>query len=253
VPACTCVIVVENFAFMWEPHVWSPQEVKSFWDYESRFPHNYWSRSNGKYLLRKYSSLIAGAKKICDLGCGDGGLLESLLPILGGTDTLVYAFDTSDESVLKVNDKFSHMSSFAGCFSDLNELISCSGASFDLIFCCEVIEHVYDDDLSNIMSSARSLIRPHGGRLVITTPNDEDLSASYVPNPVSNTVFHRWQHVRSWSDSTIVTMIRNEGFEPLLVEQLDIKSLTWNPLIRLYRKFSLRHPPNLFVVAELSN
>jgi len=237
---------------MWEPHVWSPEEVRAFWDYESQYPENYWSRRNGKSLLKKYSKLVSRATKICDLGCGDGGLLENLLPALGEAKSIVYGFDSSRESVQKVNDKFAHHPSFGGCFSDLEELLRHSDGGMDLIFCCEVVEHVYDDDLKKIMSSARALIEPRRGKLIITTPNDEDLAASYVLNPVTKTVFHRWQHVRSWSEASIVSMLRDEGFRAELVEQLNIGCFTENPIKNIYRKFKYGGAPNLFVVAELS-
>lgn len=33
-----------------------------------------------------------------------------------------------------------------------------------------------------------------GGALIITTPNEENLEDNMVYCPVSNTIFHRWQH-----------------------------------------------------------
>jgi 2-polyprenyl-3-methyl-5-hydroxy-6-metoxy-1,4-benzoquinol methylase len=236
---------------MWEPHIWSPEEVRAFWDYESQFPENYWSRINGKSLLKRYSKFVSSAAKICDLGCGEGGLLESLVPALDGKAVIVYGFDTSRESVQKVNNKFSQYSCFGGCFSELDELLEHSGGDIDLIFCCEVVEHVYDDDLRKIMRSARSLINPKSGKLVITTPNNEDLAASYVLNPVTRTVFHRWQHVRSWSEASIVSMLDEEGFGAVLVEQLNIAYFSGNPMKNIYCRLRSRHKPNLFVVAEL--
>jgi len=140
---------------------------------------------------------------------------------------------------------------FGGCFSDLDELLLHSDGNIDLIFCCEVVEHVYDDDLSHIMNSARALIDPQRGKLIITTPNNENLAASYVLNPVTKTVFHRWQHVRSWSDTSIVSMLRQEGFKAELVEQLNISCLTDNPIKNIYRRLRYGGAPNLFVVAEL--
>lgn len=221
---------------MYKMHVWQSDEVKAFWDYESQYSNIYWSRINGKSLLKKYFKYVSRATKICDLGCGNGGLIESLLPALSAQHckSVVYGFDSSQESVAKVNKKFALHPQFGGCFSDLDELLLHSDGNIDLIFCCEVVEHVYDDDLSHIMNSSRALIDPQRGKLIITTPNNENLAASYILNPVTKTVFHRWQHVRSWSDTSIVSMLRQEGFKAELVEQLNISCLTDNPIKNIY-------------------
>ena len=49
--------------------------------------------------------------------------------------------------------------------------------SFTTIFMVEVIEHLSDEHLAAAMVTIKRLLAP-GGRLVCTTPNDEDLEAA---------------------------------------------------------------------------
>jgi hypothetical protein len=49
--------------------------------------------------------------------------------------------------------------------------------------------------------------------IVITTPNDEVLDDNKVFCPNCNSVFHRWQHVKSWSASSLEKVITNFGFK----------------------------------------
>ncbi len=39
-------------------HKWEPEQVQRFWDYESQFPNNYWSRDNGKKLINLFANDI---------------------------------------------------------------------------------------------------------------------------------------------------------------------------------------------------
>jgi hypothetical protein len=51
-----------------------------------------------------------------------------------------------------------------------------------------------------------------GGVIVFTTPNDEDLGASRLYCPECDHVFHRWQHIRSWSAQSLSAFLTAQGF-----------------------------------------
>ncbi len=44
----------------------------------------------------------------------------------------------------------------------------------DFIFCCEVIEHLYEKNLKKILNTAQNLLNDEG-IILFTTPNNEDL------------------------------------------------------------------------------
>jgi SAM-dependent methyltransferase len=65
-------------------HKWTPEQVKTFWDYESNFPNNYFGRVCSKGFISLIKNDLKNASNILDLGCGDGALIESILPYLRG-------------------------------------------------------------------------------------------------------------------------------------------------------------------------
>jgi len=90
------------------------------------------------------------------------------------------------------------------------------GIRFDAVLVVEVIEHLYDDGLNAIMAEIDGMLEPDG-IVIFTTPNEENREASMILCPTTGEVFHRWQHVRSWSASSLDQWIRSQGFLPVEV------------------------------------
>ena len=93
---------------------------------------------------------------------------------------------------------------------------------FDVAFLIEVIEHLYDAELDRTLSLLRDLIRP-GGSLIATTPNDEDRAPSLIRSPESGRLFHRWQHVRSWSRQSLSQLLAGAGFDPIEIAETNFE------------------------------
>ena len=77
----------------------------------------------------------------------------------------------------------------------------------------EVVEHLDDATLPAVLAEARRLLRP-GGSLLVTTPYREDLAASTIQCPECGAEFHTIQHVRTWTPSSLRSVLRTAGFEP---------------------------------------
>ena len=231
-------------------HIWQNDQIKRFWNYESQFPLNYWSRNEGKKLIKFFSKDINQSKKILDLGCGDGGLLENLIPYLDNNNLgTVYGFDTSLDSISKVNNTFKNNKHFGGAYTDIKYLEENAGKeSIDFIFCCEVVEHVYDNDLYAIFDSAKRLLSKKG-LFLITTPNNERLEDSYICNPIEGSLFHRWQHVRSWNKTSITKELEKNGFNVLNTVETNVMWKSKFPK-NIYRRFRYRERINLFVLSK---
>ena len=90
---------------MTDIHIWEPDQVKAFWDYESQFPENYWSAMHGTRLVKNFSALIRASSNILDLGCGNGALISHLLDTCTSDNQCIYGFDTSYESIQKTNER----------------------------------------------------------------------------------------------------------------------------------------------------
>jgi 2-polyprenyl-3-methyl-5-hydroxy-6-metoxy-1,4-benzoquinol methylase len=77
---------------------WTPERIKRFWDWQSRFPEDYFTVLFGPHIVSHFKSMLAG-KSVLDLGCGPGGLLPHLCSVA----TTVSGADLSEASVAAAN------------------------------------------------------------------------------------------------------------------------------------------------------
>lgn len=122
----------------------------------ARLEETSWWYSARRDLLRRTLRPLAPFERALDLGCGVGanlGLLRTLC------DDLV-AVDSSPEAV-----RWCQSRGFAAVLGDVSAL-NLPAASFDLVTCLDVLEHVDD---AQAMREIRRVLRP-GGLLVITVP-----------------------------------------------------------------------------------
>lgn len=185
---------------------WTDEKIKKFWDYESQFPENYFTYQVGKSVIDRLHKYFSHAQNALDYGAGAGFLIPHLMK----KGIVVSALDFSPDSLVAINKKFDGNNYFSGAFT-LEELLS-SEKRFDLIMVIEVIEHLNNDYLIKLMDNIIHLLAKNGVA-IFTTPNDEDLSKSMVYCPESYVVFHRWQHVRSWSEKSLHVFVSQNGFE----------------------------------------
>jgi len=195
-------MTMQNYKMM----KWTDENIKKFWNYESNFPENYFTYYAGEEIIKKVFSYTANAKMVLDFGCGAGFLIPHLLK----NNLLVYGLDFSEDSITKVNERFKNFKNFKGVFSYTHFLDS--NDKFDLIFAIEVIEHLDDDKLSSTIKFMKNHLSSEGA-IIFTTPNEEDLKKSYIYCPESDVVFHRWQHVRSWSEEKLSEYLKREFSE----------------------------------------
>jgi len=59
--------------------VWTPEMVKNFWDYKSRFPEQYFTYRRSSEMVCQISPFLAPGSRILDYGCGPGYLMEKLM------------------------------------------------------------------------------------------------------------------------------------------------------------------------------
>ncbi len=232
-------------------HIWTDEQVKTFWDYESRFPENFWSRTFGNELIKKYSNYLKGRKIILDLGCGDGALIEYLITYAQKNlnNSKIYGIDNSDLSIKKINKKYAKNYNFGKAFlsKDKKELNSLKGG-VDFIFCCEVIEHLYEKNLTKLFKTAKNLLNEKG-IILFTTPNNEDLSKSLICNPIDGSLFHRWQHVRSWNKESLIKKLEDFNFKTINI--IETNTWWWSKFPRnLINRRRYREKGSLLVLAK---
>ena len=205
---------------------WTNEKVRNFWDYESRFKENYFTYQVGKYLVESVKKYLQGAKEVLDYGSGPGHLIPYLLK----ENFHVSALDFSAESIMKLNDQFKNEPNFVGSFTkeELHKL----NKKFDVIFVIEVIEHIDDFYLDQVFENLHSFLKP-GGMAIISTPNNEDLSKSHILCPECNTIFHRWQHIRSWNRESLEQLIKLKKFAVVKIFTINYSFMKFSPFKRL--------------------
>lgn len=219
---------------------WTRAKSARFWNSVSAhldIDDNYWAAMVGGSLVhfvKKQRVDLSGA--VLDFGCGFGDLIGHLLR----TGVKAQGADFSSESVARVNQRFQGNPNFGGARVIDGVPTDLSAASFDTIFFTETIEHLLDDDLAATIQELRRLLRK-GGTLVVTTPNDEPLNHSETICPDCGAIFHRVQHVRSWTGQSLASFMSGHGFTTvnthlLYLQETPLKSRVFGLAARAFGK-----------------
>ncbi len=242
-----------------EELIWTPEMVARFWAHEAKTPENYFGFQVGMAVVRHVRHHLAGLQRIADYGAGTGFLIEDLL----ASGYRCGAVEFGQPAVAALNRKFKSQPGFLGAWEV--DKAAAQGERFDAVFLMEVVEHLYDAELNTCLANIKSLLVP-GGLLIVTTPNSEDLSRSMVASPESGRLFHRWQHVRSWTKDSLALALSAQGYKSI---EMGITDFAFSPAAhrRIYRlplrvvracakrvlaMFNRdRQPPHLYIVAKL--
>lgn len=204
-----------------KPMHWSPEAVNHFWTASSktRMAELSFSRTAAKPLLLAVRHHLRPTDLCLDFGAGSGHLIEVLLD----QGLSAAAYEPSEGRRSTIEAQFNGRQGFLGVVGgDHNQL-------YDVVFAAEVVEHILESDFeATIAAMARSL-RP-GGILVVTTPNNEDLELGGCVCPTCSTLFHRWQHVRSFTPALLESKLRPHGFAPVVTHLVEFNPAHFAPL-----------------------
>lgn len=193
--------------------IWTPELVEKFWDgvWRTRLRELSFSRLAGSQLLQIVRPWLSDGAKCLDFGAGEGDLVEKLLA--SGFPAAAYE-PNSERRANLLSRAFCSHSKFLGVVGDGHP------ESFDVVFATEVLEHVLDSELDAVLARISRFLRP-GGLLIVTTPNREDLELSSVYCPLSDALFHRWQHVRSFDAASLNELLSRFQFERVHQQWID--------------------------------
>ena len=236
---------------------WTDEKVARLWNYYSRnhsYQIQYFSNHSGAFILDTIKKYVTFQGEILDFGCGPGFLISHLIKIIQ-TGT-IFGLDFSIESVEIANKRFKGNPYFGGVIQALSLPSNFSSETMDIIISVEVIEHLDNEQLHAMLAESYRLLKPNG-KLILTTPNLEDLEASKTICPECGYIFHRWQHIRSWSCNDITAVLKENKFLPIVVKPTFFQSGK-NILIQKYinrLKSFIGKPikiiqPHLFAIAE---
>ncbi len=208
-----------------QPVEWTPELVGKFWDGLAQaglgdtLVFGAMAKRCIHWLLARH--FVLGGRHL-DYGAGGGEVAAHLIE--KGFPFAI--FEPSNERQQKTEAVLSGRDGFLGKLGDTP-----SGA-FDVVTCFEVLEHVLEQDFDTVCDQLAAHVRP-GGKLVISTPNNENLSLNMVYCPISNRYFHRWQHVRSVSPDWLEEVFAQRGIEKICTHQLDFSEALYEPYLHL--------------------
>lgn len=207
---------------------WNDEKISRLWDYYSRTPpysEIYFSKLFGRRILEMAGPSLSSPLEFLDFGCGIGHIWDHLVD--AGSSWSYTGIDFSPSSVTALKKRAAGSKNFRRVELVENLPTSFLSGSFDVIFLIEVIEHLSDAHLSATLVEARRLLRP-GGKLVVTTPNQENLELSTRFCPDCGSKFHEWQHVRTWDASRLDNAFANHNLNLVWSKSLDFRELGWS-------------------------
>lgn len=201
------------------PVEWTPDLVARFWNGISatRLADLSFSRLAAPYLAMAMQRYLDPTKRILDFGCGDGDFIRHLLK----HGFQAAAFEPSEARQATVRRNVGDVPGFLGFVGP-----GFDGPRFDLICMFEVIEHILDDAMTPTIATLLELLADDG-LLVITTPNSEDLELNSCVDPSGEMLFHRWQHVRSFTATTLRSLLEERGLAPVVMNEIEFSDLVF--------------------------
>ena len=194
---------------------WTPQLVNKFWDgvAQTELDNLSFGKVAGPKFLELIGAYLVPGGSHLDFGAGSGHVLQLLLD--RGLNAA--GFEPSPDRQALLVAKIGQHKNFLGIKGvDSNE-------QFDVVLLIEVIEHVLDEDFHKVLERVANFVKP-GGYLIASTPNNENLESASVYCPVSETLFHPWQHVRSFTPYQLSNCFREIGFSSKFVALADFSA-----------------------------
>jgi 2-polyprenyl-3-methyl-5-hydroxy-6-metoxy-1,4-benzoquinol methylase len=194
------------------PIEWDDEKVARLWDYYSKLPHVqalYFAKVWGGAILRRAGLPRGGRLSILDFGCGPGHMFEH---VKRASPRWTYSgLEFSSASVAELVARHSADPQFQQGVEAKQLPSALPAGSFDVVLLIEVIEHLAEERVEAVLGEIRRLLKP-GGLLVVTAPNDEDLSLEAKLCPECGAEFHQWQHVRSWTLLSLGRLLEGRRF-----------------------------------------
>ncbi len=207
---------------------WDAEKISNIWGYYSQSPSirkQFFGYNAGgkvaKYIYEKIN--IKEVETVLDFGCGNGDLIKAILETKKFR-ARVYGLDFSNDCVKNAERNLSGEDFFEGVEWVQRLPSKYADNFFDLVIATEVIEHIKEQQLDEMLKECMRIMR-YRGYLVLTTPNNENLNKNKVICPECGCIFHRWQHVKSWNEQSIAEKMAQHNFAAV-----EISTLSWGSL-----------------------
>jgi SAM-dependent methyltransferase len=207
-------LTMNDDEFRLHPIQWDRQKVGRFWSYvagNSALEANYFGHVVGRSVIRVVRRHVALRGRVVDYGCGSGMFMAHLFA--AGVACEGVEFSTATSGALR--ERFAAQPLFSGVTvaEKLPTPLASDGA--DVVFFLETLEHLLPDEIKTAVGELHRLLKP-GGHVVLTTPHAEDLYRNAVLCPDCGGVFHRWQHLSSFTQDGLRRLMEAASFQTVV-------------------------------------
>lgn len=231
---------------------WSPEQISRFWDYQASrtsAKQNYFSITRAPHIIKRTARKLSGMSepRILDLGCGTGEFLKAFSRIR--PDAALHGIDFSPKTIHSAEQNLASIHPTPELHAIANYPTPWADDTFDAIYSIEVVEHLSDSSLDSMFMEIGRVMKP-SGILVITTPNSENLEESHTCCPNCGSVFHIWQHLRSWTIPSLLEFAGNYGFS-LVQAQTTLLDTTYVRMMAWFARtlgLSPKQPPHILAI-----
>jgi SAM-dependent methyltransferase len=148
--------------------------------------------------------MLAGARRVIDLGCGNGVAVE----LLRARDVDAIGIDTDAAPVAEARR--------LGLPVEVGDLFDWLGRArpgeWDGVLACHVVEHFDSREVARLLLLSRRILAP-GGRILVVTPNTNALHTHLDS-------FWRYDdHVRPYHPALLARMLEDAGFADVQVRE----------------------------------
>jgi 2-polyprenyl-3-methyl-5-hydroxy-6-metoxy-1,4-benzoquinol methylase len=218
---------------------WTAEKSKRLWDYygsNPKYSPMFFGYMAGRLVAKMLfaKTKISRNARLLDFSAGRGDIVAACLKRMR-QEQEIYATDFSDTYVRMIENRFKNDQRFKGAALTTSLPTAYPDGFYDVVVATEVIEHLLDDELDGMLAECLRILKP-GGQVFFTTPNDEDYDASKVLCPDCGCIFHRWQHVRTWTADTLKFRLEQSGFTTRLVT-----AVAWQRWLGKLRSLAVDH------------
>ena len=229
------------------PHrvVWDKDKVARVWKFFSSGDNEYFSRAAGDSLLKHVRKRIPLRGPALDFGSGPGHFVAKLLA--AGIPTA--AFDLDQESIRVIEEKFRDHPAFLGALCSAALPAPIPDGTYKTVFFIETIEHLLPEESDDTLAELHRITQP-GGTVVVTTRNSENLAHREVLCPECGAIFHRKQHLASFSESSLAGKMADAGFDALFCRPVLFSVSPMSGLRRIYVRLRKEKMPSLLYIGR---
>lgn len=209
------------------PLEWTDERVSAMWEfYAATEENNYFSARFGSALLARIGSYIPHNKRVADYGCGRGQLTRHL-----AQNNSVLAVDFP-QTLAQTQASFERKAAPNPVTFTTPDAVRDHKQTVSVVCFLETIEHLLPAWVEPTFENIRTLLEP-GGLVICTCPNEENVAQAMVCCPTTKTYYHKYQHMKTFSATSLTEFMDAQGFDLVSVKAYNLGMTSFYARIKL--------------------